>query len=661
MEMPVEVAGAGISIAGNVGTVQVVTVSSGSVSSIIGSQNTYSSTSSPAPAASGLAEAIVTHQGTQQTISGGEGSTITGNTQIAAQYNLSATIPPPAPALHQLRAPAPDFIGREKEIAQLKEALTKGAASGAAVAISGIRGMGGIGKSELALKVAHEVRGVFPDGQLLIELRKVTPEETLKTLIRAFDLEGEIPDDLGQLQVRYRSLLNGRRILVLADDAKDDTQVRPLMPPVGCALLITSRNRFSLPGMATLDLNTLPSAEAEALLCNICPRIEEYAPEIARLCGYLPLALRVSAGLLATNDDRDAARYVECLHQERLKHLKHPDNPDDPQASVEASLWLSYDELNFHAQFILWQLALISPGLPRDWVRKSLQSPYDALEVVQFLRRRNLVEWDETNQEYGLHDLVREFARIQGRAFFEKEAAFRRSQSDAASTLSALSWWVAFYENSEDTEQVIATYKEIEALARLTGDTHIEIGALDYIGSILGKAGRTTEAIIYHEQSLQRSRELNNAEWRESSALQLSPLYEKVGRWGDMVRLHQDSRDRAHQQGDKKKKLDAIWNLASTFDTMGETQNAIENYEEYLTLVRERAMDGPKGMAFGRLWDLYSQQGNYTQAATSLRYWIDFIRSIAMPDGDTSGVTKDLEHLEDQHHRLLELSDQAGT
>src|SRR5204863_315890 len=83
---------------------------------------------------------------------------------------------------------------------------------------------------------------------------------------------------------------------------KDVSQIRPLIPPPGCALLITSRRRLSLPGMHSIELKVLLSPEAEQLLLAICPRIGESASELARLCGYLPLALRISASLLMVRD-----------------------------------------------------------------------------------------------------------------------------------------------------------------------------------------------------------------------------------------------------------------------------------------------------------------------------------------------------------------------
>lgn len=221
-----------------------------------------------------------------------EGSTVHGD--VIGQQVVQHAVPL-APALHQLRAPVGDFVGRTAEIDQLVTTLS----TGGGAAISGVRGLGGIGKTELAYAVAQRLADAFPDAQLVVELRgasaaPLTPEAALQTVIRAFEREAKLPDDLAQLQALYRDKLRGMRALILADDAKDAAQVRPLLPPAGCALLVTSRNRFTLPGMTALDLGTLPPDAAATLLREICPRIDAHAAPLATLCGYLPLVLKVN-------------------------------------------------------------------------------------------------------------------------------------------------------------------------------------------------------------------------------------------------------------------------------------------------------------------------------------------------------------------------------
>lgn len=354
-------------------------------------------------------------------ISGGtvQGPVITDNQgTVNVNYNYQQR---PDQALHQLRAPVGDFVGREQEIEQLVQALSKAANNGAAAAISGVRGMGGIGKTELAYVVANRLKDIFHHAQLVVELRgasssPMTPEQALQMIISSFERETKLPDDLAQLQMIYRAKLSDKRILILVDDAKDIGQVRPLMPPPGCALLVTSRNRFSLPGAMTLNLGTLSLKEAEQLLLEICPRIGKHAGDLAKLCGYLPLALRVSASLLETNDTRDVTHYLEQLRKERLKHLKDSENPDDPQASVEASLKLSFDAIDqpsqtalFIAAFYLYDLLLrvMQTGLEGQAVKARFgPSNIHTTAMVEQLRRRSLVESD--HHGYYLHDLVLE-------------------------------------------------------------------------------------------------------------------------------------------------------------------------------------------------------------------------------------------------------------
>ena len=136
-----------------------------------------------------------------------------------------------ANSLHQLRAPVGDFVGREKEIADLLATLR----GGGSAAISGISGMGGIGKTELSLYVAERLRDAYPDAQLILDMRGTddatrSPADALASCIRAFaGLEQRLPDDLEELKRLYRSVLEGKRALILLDNAYDSAQVRPLL------------------------------------------------------------------------------------------------------------------------------------------------------------------------------------------------------------------------------------------------------------------------------------------------------------------------------------------------------------------------------------------------------------------------------------------------
>ncbi|MFP4436421.1 MAG: NB-ARC domain-containing protein [Chloroflexaceae bacterium] len=324
-------------------------------------------------------------------------------------------VPEPARALHQLRAPVNDFIGREQEIEQLVQMLSAG--DGTVATITGIRGMGGIGKTALADATAQRLIDTFPDAQIVLQLRGATatplsPEAALQQVLRAFEPAGKLPEDLSTLERIYRSHLHGNRVLVLADDACDEAQVRSLLPPPGSALLITSRQRFRLRGMEPLDLGSLPPTDAEALLLQICPRIGEHASQLARLCGYLPLALQISASVLSNDATLPVVDYVERLTRERLQHLRDPDgDPDDPQASVAASLALSYAALPTAAQVVLAKLSIFAGSFDREALVAVVQSVDEVEKIAGLLYRRNLLDYRD--ERYALHDLVREFATAQ--------------------------------------------------------------------------------------------------------------------------------------------------------------------------------------------------------------------------------------------------------
>ena len=146
-------------------------------------------------------------------------------------------------ALHQLRAPVGDFVGREQEIDKLIAALRRDSRA----SITGISGMGGIGKTELALFVADRLSDEYPDAQFFINLQGTDaiprpPQEVMAACIRAFrGPEATLPEDLDQLSQIYRSELSGKRVLLLLDNAADGRQVQPLLPPAECSLLVTSR------------------------------------------------------------------------------------------------------------------------------------------------------------------------------------------------------------------------------------------------------------------------------------------------------------------------------------------------------------------------------------------------------------------------------------
>ena len=316
----------------------------------------------------------------------------------------------------QLRAPVSDFVGRGQELQRIAAAFSKSAGDNG-VAVVVLRGMGGLGKTELAYKAAAQLTAQFPGGQLLVELRGETDnplpaEQALRSLILGLDPGGKVPEKPAEMLTMYQALLASAQFLILADNAKGTEQLRMLVPPggSGSALLVTTRQRFTLPGMAAFDL-TPCRVRRPKLLLQICPRIGQSSTRLAKLCDHLPLALRVGASVLASDDSLRVERYLERLEDERQR-LSLLRDPEDASLDVKASLGLSYDALDLAAQDVLGQLAAFPASFDLAGAAGIALPPSgaDPEALLSLLRRRSLVEWHEGEQRYRLHDLVRVFA-----------------------------------------------------------------------------------------------------------------------------------------------------------------------------------------------------------------------------------------------------------
>ncbi|WP_186762774.1 ATP-binding protein [Lentzea tibetensis] len=344
----------------------------------------------------------------------------------------------PTQVPHQLPGAIPDFTGRGKELNQLAE-------SAETVLITAIDGTAGVGKTALALHFSHSVPDRFPDGQLYVNLRgfdphdrPLRPGDVLTQFLRALGIKPErVPISVDEQSALYRTLLSGRRMLVLLDNAVDADQVRPLLPGnESCLVLITSRNRLAELDALPLFLDVLDPDEAVELLRellgdDLVDAEPAAAAELAALCGYLPLALRIAAANTApspTPSLRPAptgmsiSNVVADLREEnRLAALAIA---DDEQVAVRAAFDLSYKALTPAQRRLFRRLGLV-PGL--DFTAESATrlagEPADPDQLV----RANLLE-EHASGRYRFHDLLRLYAY--DRAQSDDTAEQRRAACD---------------------------------------------------------------------------------------------------------------------------------------------------------------------------------------------------------------------------------------
>jgi DNA-binding SARP family transcriptional activator/tetratricopeptide (TPR) repeat protein len=326
----------------------------------------------------------------------------------------------PAP-VRQLPPDVADFTGRAEELDALTRLLTP-PAEATAVPIAEIIGPPGVGKTSLAVHVAHQVSHHYPDGQLHFQLTgaSATPREpgtVLDDALRALGVPAtDIPESIEQRTALYRSRLAGRRLLIVADDAAGPEQVRPLLPgTAGCAVIVTSRTQLTGLTGHLWTLGPLTDEEARRLLTGIIGEkriLAEPAPanDLVATCAGLPLALRIIGARLATRPSWPLVHLAGLLRHRR----KRLDQLQAGDLAIRASIAASYDLLETDAARAFRLLSLIGPHDTAGWVLAMLLDRANADDVIETLLYRCLltdVGIDSMGEpRYRMHDLIREFA-----------------------------------------------------------------------------------------------------------------------------------------------------------------------------------------------------------------------------------------------------------
>ncbi|MEV8372444.1 BTAD domain-containing putative transcriptional regulator [Kribbella sp. NPDC056861] len=357
--------------------------------------------------------------------------------------------PPRDGVPRQLPSAASGFVGRTEVAERLTRMLTERQQSHAApvVVVSAIAGIGGVGKTALAIQVANRVAAEFPDGQLFLDLRgygeeePMTAREALGILLRSLGLDPkDVPDDVAEATLKYRTVLAGRRVLIVLDNVARPAVVEPLLPGSGdSAVIVTSRAQLTrLTPSGVLQLDVLEDHEALELLEQLVGaervRAEPDATQaILTACGNLPLAVRVAGARLAARPNWPISHLAERIADQRQR-LEHLDPEGKGLRAVLASsleqLRGSDDPLDRRAAQVLVSLGI--PDSPRSRVLEVARLTGLDDEAVEDLLER-LVDsqllMTPRPRTYRLHDLVWSYAREEAEATIEapaREAALQR-------------------------------------------------------------------------------------------------------------------------------------------------------------------------------------------------------------------------------------------
>jgi DNA-binding SARP family transcriptional activator len=493
----------------------------------------------------------------------------------------------------QLPADLPSFTGRVRHLDQLDALLPRHASSGTtAVVISAIHGTAGVGKSALAVHWAHRVADYFPDGQLYVNLRGFDPggqAMDAATAVRGFldALEvppQRIPTELDEQAALYRSILAGKRMLIVLDNARDTAQVRPLLPgAAGCLALVTSRSQLTSLAAANsayqISLDLLTYDEARNLLAvrlgtdRVAAEPQSVADIITR-CARLPLALTLFAAHATNRPHTSLQMLAEELRdtQQRWQSLRG----DDPATDIRTVFSWSYRTLTPPAAR-LFRLLGLPPG-PDISITAAASLAGEAVAAVRplldELTRVNLIT-EYAPGRYILHDLLRAYAIEQAHAVDpdgERLVATRRILDHYLYSAYQAD---ALFNPHRDYRDPIAVEP---AGPGVTPEEHTTARqALDWFGRdlpVLLAAIEQSAAIAFHTHAWQL-------------AWSLAIFLDRQGRWNDLMATQQTALDSAQRLADRTGQANAhhllgraqMW-LGRQHDGDGHLRRAMELYRE---------------------------------------------------------------------------------
>ncbi|MHA4812846.1 AfsR/SARP family transcriptional regulator [Streptomyces aculeolatus] len=614
--------------------------------------------------------------------------------------------PPPAPVRiarqvpRQLPPPPQMFTGRLREVAALE--LVEDAS---AVVISAIDGMAGIGKTALAVHVAHRIAGRFPDGQLFIDLHgytpgvaPVAPDEALDQVLRALGTPPpQIPDGVEERAALFRTRLADRRMLIVLDNAAAENQVAPLLPGApGCLVLVTSRRRLAgLDSTGAVSLDTLPLPDGVGLFVRTVgeQRVRDEPPallaELVELCGRLPMAIRISAARLRSHPAWDVALLVDRLRDQhqRLHEL------EAGHRSVAAALDMSYRHLS-PGQQRTYRLLGLHPGPDIDAYATAalLDStvPHAGRMVEQLLDVHLLHE--PAPGRYRFHDLVRAHAArtaAGGPAEHAARAALTRL-FDYYRHTAARAADAAYPYRSErrpDVPVVRTPRPDLPdaatALGWLDGELPNLLAAakhatergrpeyVSHLSSILHRhlrtRGRYHDALALHDQAVSAARVTGQHVTELEALTGLGHIHRRQGRYAQAGEHYQRALRIARATGHHHGELDALSGLGQIYLLQGRRAQAGDHYQRALRIARATGHHHGELDALTGLGHIHRLQGRRTQATGLFEQALRVANAAGHRPGEPDALAGLIHRLRGRYaqaivhyRRLLDLARETG-
>lgn len=520
---------------------------------------------------------------------------------------------------HQIPQPSEDFTGRNDEIEKLLAGFHAGAA------IAGLRGMGGEGKTALALVLAKKLAGAYPDGHLFLNMQGTSrvplkTEDAMAHVIRSYKgVDCPLPKDLNGLSGLYQTVLSGKKVFVLMDNASSREQVEPLLPPPGSALLVTSRIKFAVPGLLKemdLDPGVLPQEDAKKLLLKICGRIGDHAEKLAKLCGCLPIALRNAAYALKEKPNLSLEGYIERLGDAK-KRLE----------LVDASFSTSYELLTPELQR-LWSMLSVFPA---DFDLAGAAAVWEMEEKLTENALGDLIKWSlvdflpsttSDGGRYRLHDLARDFAgsRLDDAARYSASLYHAKHYRKVLSLSNEI-----FMQGKEvlkglqlfDQEKANILAGQSWAMKNLDGRSSAAIDLCESYPNgayILGLRLTPGERISWLNTAVQACKLSNNKALEGAHLCNLGLANYDLGEPRRAINFYEQALSISRENIDRQLEGSCLGNLGLAYSYLDEPRKAIDFYEQALAIAREISDRRLEETCLGHLGIVYSRLGKFQRA-----------------------------------------------